>query len=307
MPSTTMKNLLIIMLLALNFPSFAQISIPLYNGPIPNSKPVPDEETSEVRDDGVLIISKVTRPTLTAYLPESDKATGQAVIICPGGGYWILAAGHEGADVAKTFVDKGIAAFVLKYRLPNGLAMEDKVTGPLQDAQRAIQLVRERAAEFRINPEQLGIMGFSAGGHLASTAGTHFQRELIDNPNKINLRPDFMILVYPVISFDPAIGHSGSAKNLLGENPSKGMLDLYSNDKQVTAQTPPTYLVHAKDDNVRIENSYLFEEALKKNQVPVATTYFEKGGHGFGMNNPTSATKWMDEVEKWLKSKNSVY
>jgi acetyl esterase/lipase len=302
-----MKNLLIIMLIAFNVPAFAQISIPLYDGPIPNSKPVPDEEIKEVRDDGLLIISKVTNPTLTAYLPEGEKATGQAVIICPGGGYWILAAGHEGEDVAKAFVEKGIAAFVLKYRLPNGMAMEDKATGPLQDAQRAIQLVRERASDFRINPEQLGIMGFSAGGHLASTAGTHFHRALIDNPKKTNLRPDFMILVYPVISFDPAIGHSGSSKNLLGEKPSKGMLDLYSNDKQVTAQTPPTYLVHAKDDNVKIENSYLFEEALKKHQVPVATTYFEKGGHGFGMHNPTSATKWMDEVEKWLKSSNSIY
>lgn len=281
---------------------FSQTEMPLYEGPIPNSKDVPNVETSEVRDDGILIISKVTVPTLTAYLPSKETATGKAIIICPGGGYWLLAAGHEGHDVAKEFAKRGVAAFVLKYRLPNGLAMEDKSIGPLQDAQRAIQMVRENAAKWNIKPDQIGIMGFSAGGHLASTAGTHFKREVIENPKKTSLRPDFMVLVYPVITFDKEVGHSGSSKNLIGEKPPQGMIDLYSNDKQVTAETPPTYLVHAKDDPVKIENSYLFEAALKQNNVPVSHTYFEKGGHGYGMINPTSEVRWMDDVEKWMKA-----
>jgi len=276
--------------------------MPLYDGSIPNSKDVPNVETSEVRGDGILIISKVTVPTLTAYLPSKETATGKAIIICPGGGYWILAAGHEGEDVAKEFAKRGVAAFVLKYRLPNGLAMEDKSIGPLQDAQRAIQMVRENAAKWQINPNQIGIMGFSAGGHLASTAGTHFNRAVIENPKNTSLRPDFMVLVYPVITFDKEVGHSGSSKNLIGEKPPQSMIDLYSNDKQVTPETPPTYLVHAKDDPVKIENSYLLGAALKQNNVPVSHTYFENGGHGFGMVNPTSEVRWIDDVEKWMKA-----
>lgn len=162
----------------------SQTEMPLYDGPIPDSKDVSNVETSEVRDGGILIISKVTVPTLTVYLPSKETATGKAIIICPGGGYWLLAAGHEGHDVAKEFAKRGLAAFVLKYRLPNGLAMEDKSIGPLQDVQRAIQMIRENAAKWNVKPDQIGIMGFSAGGHLASTAGTHFKREVIENPKK---------------------------------------------------------------------------------------------------------------------------
>jgi acetyl esterase/lipase len=295
-----MKNLCYL-IFGLCLPAFGQTSFPLYEGPIPNSIAVADEEISETRENGMLIISKVTQPTLTAYFPEPEKATGQAIIICPGGGYWILAAGHEGADVAKAFTEKGITAFVLKYRLPNDLNMQDKTIGPLQDAQRALQLVRERAGEYLIKPNQIGMMGFSAGGHLAATAGTQFNREVIDNPNGTSLRPDFLILVYPVISLDPEIGHSGSSQNLLGKNPDQELIELFSNEKQVSAKTPPTFLVHAKDDPVKIENSYLFQNALIKHQVPVATQFYDEGGHGFGMHNPKSTIKWMDEVEKWLK------
>ncbi len=281
---------------------FSQTVYPLYDGPIPNSIDVPDMEHSLVRENGTLIISKVTKPTLTAYLPEKESATGQAVIICPGGGYGILAASHEGSDVAEEFNKKGIAAFVLKYRLPNDTTMVDKKIGPLQDAQTAIRMVRENSATWNIDPNQIGMMGFSAGGHLASTAGTHFKREVIQNPKNTSLRPDFLILVYPVISFDPEVGHSGSVKNLLGENPSMEMMELFSNDKQVTAETPGAYLVHAKDDGVNIENSYLFEKALKEFNIPVSKTIYETGGHGFGMINPQSEIRWMDKVEIWLKS-----
>ncbi len=297
-----MKYLIICFVLFMSHALIAQTPMPLYPDGIPNSKEVPDKETSLVRENGTLIISDVTRPTLTPYLPPKDQATGKAVIICPGGGYSILAASHEGEDVAKEFNKKGIAAFVLKYRLPRDSSMVDKTTGPLQDAQRAIQLVRENASEWEIDPDQIGIMGFSAGGHLASTAGTHFKREVIDNPKNTSLRPDFMVLVYPVISFDTLIGHSGSAKNLLGDNPSQESVHLFSNDKQVTQDTPPTYLVHAKNDNVSVQNSYVFEAALKEHNVPVETTYFEGGGHGFGMINSTTDVRWMDHVEKWIKN-----
>ncbi|PSL01721.1 alpha/beta hydrolase [Cecembia rubra] len=280
----------------------AQTVYPLYGDQaIPNSIDVPDEEKSEIGDYGILRISKVSKPTLTVYLPEKGKATGHGVIICPGGGYWILAARHEGSDVAEEFTKRGITAFVLKYRLPSDITMIDKTIGPLQDAQRAIQMVRENANEWNVNPDQVGILGFSAGGHLASTAGTHFETAEINNPKNTSLRPDFMVLVYPVISFDPSIGHSGSAKNLLGDHPSQEILDKFSNDKQVSANTPPTYLVHAKDDRVSIQNSYVFENSLKQNAVTVEATYFETGGHGFGMVNPQSDILWMDQVEAWIK------
>ncbi|WP_373496460.1 alpha/beta hydrolase [Aquiflexum sp.] len=299
-----MKNLLVLIALSFLTPLVsAQTTYPLYgNDPIPNSIDVPDEEKSETSADGILRISKVTKPTLTAYLPSKEKATGQAVIVCPGGGYTILAASHEGSDVAEEFVKKGIAAFVLKYRLPSDETMIDKTIGPLQDAQQAILMVRENAGKWNIKQDQIGIMGFSAGGHLASTAGTHYNNQTIPNPKGTSLRPDFMILVYPVISFDPEIGHSGSAKNLLGESPTEALRDYYSNEKQVNSLTPPTYFVHAKDDRVSIQNSYVFEEALKKLNIPVATTYYEEGGHGFGMINRTSEIRWMDEVERWMKT-----
>lgn len=280
---------------------YSQTVLPLYDGPIPNAIDVPDEESSERRDNGIQIISKVSQPTLTIYLPPQEIATGRAVIICPGGGYGLLAFSHEGTDVAEEFAAKGIAAFVLKYRLPSDDTMIDKAIGPLQDAQQAILMVRENAEKWHIKPNQIGIMGFSAGGHLASTAGTHFENQSIPNPNNSSLRPDFMILVYPVISFDPEIGHSGSAKNLLGENPGQDLRDYYSNEKQVSHQTPPTYLVHAKNDPVSIKNSYVFENALKEYKIPVSSTYFDEGGHGFGMINPTSPVKWMDGVENWMK------
>jgi acetyl esterase/lipase len=284
---------------AINFSATAQTVIPLYNDSIPNSKPSVYEEKSEVKDS-ILIVTKVTRPTLTIYLPK-EKTTGAAVIICPGGGYSILAAGHEGADVAKRFTEMGVAAFVLKYRLPNDETMANKEIGPIQDAQQAIRVVRENAKKWHINKNDIGIMGFSAGGHLASTAGTHFHHAYIDNPENISLRPDFMILVYPVISFTDSIGHLGSAHNLLGQNPSPEKIKEYSNEQQVTAETPPTFLVHAKDDPVKVENSLAFAAALRQNNVPVEMYLFEKGGHGYGMYNKTSDVRWMELVEQWMK------
>jgi acetyl esterase/lipase len=279
----------------------AQTSIPLYEHEVPNSKPTADEEESTTGDDGILRISKVTRPMFTIYLPSAEKANWTAVIIFPGGGYGILAASHEGSDVAKRLNEMGITAFVVKYRLPSDKIMLNKEIGPLQDAQRAIQLVRENAKKWKIKENKIGIMGFSAGGHLASTAGTHFDKSYIDNPKKTSLRPDFLVLGYPVINLTDSLAHLGSRNNLLGQNPSAEKIKEYSNDMQVNANTPPTFLVHAKDDGgVKVANTLLFEAALKKNNVPVEVYLYEKGGHGFGMINKTSDVRWMDLLQQWM-------
>lgn len=280
----------------------AQEVFHLYDDTIPNSRPVADEEVTEITPDHILFITKITHPSISVFLPPKEKASGTAVIIYPGGGYGGVAAGHEGYDVAKKFNEMGVAAFVVKYRLPSDQSMINKEIGPLQDAQRAIQLVRQRAKEWNIKENRVGIMGFSAGGHLASTAGTHFNKAVIDNKTHISLRPDFMILVYPVISFSDSIGHIGSRDNLLGKNPSPEKIREYSNDLQVTPQTPPAFLIHAKnDDAVPVQNSIHFYEAMKKNGVPAEIYFYEKGGHGFGLNNPTSKVKWMDLVNQWMK------
>ncbi|WP_205513678.1 alpha/beta hydrolase [Longitalea arenae] len=298
-----MKELLTLLI---NLTCFALIScaqnvIPLYPDSIPNARQVPDEENSQTDEKGILRIYKVSRPTLTVYQAPKEKANGAAVIVIPGGGYRLLAAGHEGHDVAKRFNEMGVTAFVLKYRLPSDLTMVNKEIGPVQDAQRAIQLVREHAKDWGIDKDRVGIIGFSAGGHLASTAGTHFNHAYIKVGKKTNLRPDFMILIYPVISFADSITHMGSREHLLGNEPSAEKKQEYSNELQVTKKTPPTYLVHAEDDQtVKVQNMLLFATALQKNKVPFDFYLYEKGGHGFGMNNPTSDVKWMDLVQEWM-------
>lgn len=277
----------------------AQKVMPLYTDSIPNSILTKDEEKSE--NNGILIISNVSRPTITAYLPPKEKSTGTAVIICPGGGYAVLAASHEGADVAKAFNAMGVAAFVLKYRLPNGATMPNKQIGPLQDAQQAIKMVREHAAAYNINPKQIGIMGFSAGGHLASTAGTHYTKAVVENNNGTSLRPDFMLLIYPVISFSDSLTHMGSRENLVGKNPSAETITLFSNELQVTADTPPTFLVHASDDDaVKVGNSIAFYEACIKNKVPVEMHIYQNGGHGFGMHIAKTKELWMERCKNWM-------
>jgi acetyl esterase/lipase len=281
----------------------AQTVIPLYDHEIPNSRMVVNEEYSRIEPGNILIVYKVSRPSLTIFLAPKEKATGAAVIICPGGGYSNLAMGYEGTEVAQRFNESGISAFVLKYRIPNDGTMINKEIGPLQDAQRALLLVRSRAAEWGIDSKCIGIMGFSAGGHLAATAGTHFQKNYIDNPGHISLRPDFLLLIYPVISFEPSIAHMGSAHNLLGSNPSKKQINEFSNEMQVTDLTPPAFLVHAKDDNVvPYENSLVFAEALKNHHIPAKIFLYDRGGHGFGMTNNTNTQRWMDLCIEWISN-----
>jgi acetyl esterase/lipase len=281
--------------------SYSQTVIPLYDDSIPNSKPHPDEEVTEINKDSILIIRKISRPTLTIFLPPADKNTGAAVVICPGGGYWVTASQHEGTDVAKRFNEMGISAFVLKYRIPDDNTMVNREIGPLQDAQRALQLVRINAEKWGVDTQRVGIMGFSAGGHLASVAGTHYTQAYINNKSNTNLRPDFMILVYPLISFMDSVGNPRSPEQLLGKNPSKEKIVEYSSELQVTPQTPPTFLVHAKDDPLSIKHSLVFADALRKNGVPVEMYTYEKGGHGYGMYNKTSNVLWMDLVEEWMR------
>ncbi len=279
----------------------AQQVMPLYPGEIPNSKASVDKEKSEMGKDGILRISNVSIPTLSIYKPNKSLDKGAAVIICPGGGYKILAASHEGADVARELNKWGITAFVLKYRIPNDTTMQDKSIGPLQDAQRAIQMVREHAAEWNIDPQKIGIMGFSAGGHLAASASTRFGEALIENPKNTSLRPDFSILIYPVISFMDGITHRGSRENLLGKNPDLKVLEKYSNELAAGPNTAPAFLVHAGDDaSVPVKNSIIYYEALLKHKIYSNMIIYPKGGHGFGMKNKTSTVLWMNQLKDWL-------
>jgi acetyl esterase/lipase len=294
-----MKKILLPLLLLTSVFAFAQeAEIPLYPaGAIPNSKPAPATYVEKiVNGSGSMIIT----PTITPYLPEKGKATGTAVIICPGGGYVHLSMINEGSSIAKRFASMGITAFVLKYRLPSDEIMVDKTIGPLQDAQRAIQMVRERAAEWGVNPAKVGIIGFSAGGHLASTAGTHFDKVVIDNKNNTSVRPDFMLLLYPVITFGD-LAHKGSEYALIGKDAPQTLVDLYSNEKQVTPNTPVTFIVQAEDDHtVPVQNSLMFYDALLKNHVKAEMHIYQAGGHGFGLNNRTTKDDWFERCMNFL-------
>lgn len=276
----------------------AQNVINLYEGTVPNAKqPVtafPAEET------GKGVIRNVVQPSLTVYLPEKEKATGAAVIICPGGSYAVLVFEAEGINTAKEFVKNGIAAFVLKYRLPDDAIMKDQTTGPLQDAQEAMALVRQHAAEWGIDPGRVGMMGFSAGGHLVSTAATHFDRPVLEKNKQVNLRPDFHIVVYPVISMQDSLTHKDSRKNLLGDHPSRALIEAFSNELQVTDNTPPAYITHAGDDKlVDVENSIAYYEQLRHHHVPAEMHLYPKGDHGFVLKQKTA--DWMALVIDWMR------
>lgn len=281
---------LLLMLLA----SFvtAQEIIPLYAGEVPNTKPNELVE-SEISNGMYRMVKK---PTLEYFKPEVPNGT--AIIIVPGGGYGVIVYNGEGVGQAKEFAKQGISAFVLKYRLPSGALMEDPRIGPLQDAQQAIMMVRENAEMYGVDKNKIGIMGFSAGGHLASTAATHFETSYIENTKNTSLRPDFQILVYPVITMADSLTHMGSRTSLLGKNPSAMDIKLFSNEEQITARTPPTYLTHAADDKVvDVDNSIIYFEKLRKEKVEVEMHIYPKGDHGFVFRHKG----WMDPLMEWLK------
>jgi acetyl esterase/lipase len=279
----------------------AQDTLALYSGKVPNARqsklaPLPGKLSPG-------LVYRVVRPSLEIFLPEAGTANGTAVLICPGGSYKVLTYAGEGVATAKAFAKKGITAFVLKYRLPDDSMMVDKTIGPLQDAQQAIKLIRENAAKWQLNINKIGVAGFSAGGHLASTLATHYSKPVIENANNTSLRPDFVILVYPVISMKDSLTHADSRRNLLGNHPSAQLTDLYSNELQITADTPPTYLTHAGDDRlVDVDNSIAYYEKLRHMKVSAEMHLFPKGGHGFIFGMPAWTVPLFDWMkrEKWM-------
>ena len=281
----------------------AQKTVRLWPDKIPFSTGVIGEEVTTDRGH----VRNVQDPVLIVYLPEKEKATGATVVICPGGGYAVLAIGHEGHDVAKWFNEFGVAGIVLKYRLPTSENITNNKEVPLADVQRAIRTVRYNAGKWGISHDKIGVMGFSAGGHLASTAGTHFNDKLnvpVDDIQKVSCRPDFMILVYPVISMIEDFMHRGSMNNLLGLNALDEDMVRFSNDRQITPETPPTFLVHSSDDRaVPVENSISFYEALQKNNVPAELHIYKSGGHGFGLGRKDGASHnlWPENCKAWMK------
>lgn len=295
-----MKVIVILLSAILPIYSNAQ-EMNLYTGNIPNSIPNNIKERVEQNASGLIIYANVTQPRIIPYIASNPNKTKAAVIICPGGGYARLAAGHEGAETAKAFNAIGISAFVLMYRLPSDSISQQKEIIAFQDVAQAIKLVRENAHMWGVNPDKIGVLGYSAGGHLASTLATRFSEKIIDNQANTSLRPDFSMLIYPVITMEKKVTHMGSRNNLLGIQPSEAMVQKFSNELNVSAQTPITFLIHAADDKaVPIINSIRYYEALIKNNIPVAAHFYQNGGHGFGLHNTLAKEDWFNLLTNWL-------
>jgi acetyl esterase/lipase len=299
----------IVFFLFISFKAQGQEKLLLWpEGFVPNQKV--SKEKERITETDIVRIENVQNPSIEIYLPSKSIRTGKAVVIFPGGGYRFLAYDWEGTDFAKALNASGIAAFVLKYRLPTSESIIDPKWAPLQDAQRAIRLVRYYAKKWAINPNQVGIMGFSAGGHLATTLGTHFDKETLDESNdpinELSARPDFMALIYPVITFDKKHYHGGSKNNLIGPNASADLVDEFSNDLNVNPNTPPSFLVHSADDKaVPIANSLLFYNALIKNGVSAEMHLYPKGGHGYALAiGKGSLEDWPQLLFNWIHELN---
>ena len=280
-------------------------TLPLWENNIPNSKVSDDKETTDY-SGGLEIIKNVQNPNIAVFLPSKNNATGEAVVICPGGGYWVLAYDWEGTDIAKALNAKGIAAIVLKYRLPNSNSNIVPHKTPLLDAKRAMKLTRHNAEAWNISIDKVGIMGFSAGGHLASTLSVHYDNgnaKDSDPIERFSSRPDFSILMYPVITFNEKYTHKGSVHALLGDNPSEELINYYSNELHVTENTPPTFLAHSSDDDVvAVKNSLLYYEALQENGVSTEIHIYPYGGHGFSLAiNKGHLSNWIDSCTDWIE------
>jgi acetyl esterase/lipase len=297
-----MRKLLLTLLFCIAAGAQAQSTvIPLWPEGVPNAKANPGPE----KRDGELI-SHVSQPTLTYYPAAGERAARTAVIICPGGGYEFLAFDHEGRQYAQWLSRLGVAAFVLKYRLS-----DFGHPAPLQDVLRALRTVRAHAADYGVAPDRIGVMGSSAGGHLAASAATMF-----DDPagrtgaalDAVGARPDFLMLMYPVITLMPPAAHAGSRHALLGANPAPALVKEMSVETRVSARTPPTFLVHSQDDGtVPVENSIMFFEALTRAHVPAEMHIFERGGHGMGMSaGHGNASLWPKRAEEWLRDRKLI-
>lgn len=278
--------------------------INLWPGDAPGSNTRPPG--SEVVGEGGRL-GDIEIPQYQLYLPEKEKSTGAAVIILPGGGYSILASDHEGHAYAKWLAERGIAGILVKYRVSGNPALGYQFPVPFLDARRAIRTVRANAAKWGIDPGKIGVMGSSAGGHLASLCATRFgdsfTEENRDEIDRQNCRPDFAILIYPVISMSDALAHKGSRTKLLGDNPSPEAIEKYSTDKAVTKDTPPVFLLSTSDDMVDCRNSLSFAAACKTNGVPVSLHLFEKGGHGYGLKGKGALATWPLLLEQWLAAR----
>lgn len=303
------KNLLVLSLfMCFGFVHAQEIILPLWEGTPPLQTDMGLEEKAV--EQGIIRIENVQIPQIEVFLPSKQSRTGQAVVIFPGGGYHILAYDWEGRDFAKWLNTQGIVGIVVKYRLPDSKSLTDGKEVPLLDAQRAIRLARHHANDWQIDPEKIGVLGFSAGGHLASTVSTQYEHE-VDRPkdviDELSARPDFSILAYPVISFRDASAHSGSRRNLIGENAPQELIDRFSGELNVTEDTPTTFLVHAQDDKgVPIENSFLYYKALHAKGVPASLHIYPSGGHGFGFGlgkGPVSG--WREVLLDWMISLSS--
>jgi acetyl esterase/lipase len=282
--------------------------IDVWNGKVPGSNQSDEFKQHVDTTAGWVDKHSIVKPDLYFYPAPAEKATGTAVIICPGGGYAGLAIRHEGLQVAQWFNSFGVTAFVLTYRLPDDAIMENKSIGPMQDGQKAIRIVRRHAKEWGINPNKIGIMGFSAGGHLASTLSTHFNEKVYEPEDSTSARPDFSLLIYPVISMDSTITHWGSRVNLLGNAPSPELVRHFSSELQVNEQTPPAFLVQSMDDNaVPVQNSIVYALALRKYKIPSELHLYQSGGHGYGLSQwAGTQSAWPEACCKWLETRRLI-
>lgn len=295
-------RLLILFLMISTFAQAQNMTLKVWPDKIPSAKSDKSYQEVTTNDNNKPRISKVTDPEIIVYVPEKSKANGTAVVVCPGGGYGVLAIDHEGWDIGKWFNEVGVTAILLKYRLPSDVIMENKNIGPLQDVQEAIRIVRRRANEWNIKPNQIGVMGFSAGGHLAGTASTMYNEKVYQSKDTTSARPDFSILIYGVLSMQSDITHKGSLKNLLGDKSSQALRDKFSNELHIDAKTPPAFLVHAQNDHsVPAENSIRYFQALTKNGVAAELHLYETGGHGFGLAlKGATESHWPEACKQWL-------
>jgi len=284
----------------------SSFTLPLWPDGIPNKKGESKTETPKIKEPGLTFIENVHTPEIEIFLPSAGNSSGKAVIICPGGGYEGVAYDWEGTDIAKMMNSKGVAGIVLKYRLPDSDVFSDSHVVPLQDAQRALRITRYRAKEWNIDPDKIGIMGFSAGGHIASTLAKRFDEETVKDIAPIDLisaRPDFLILIYPVISMYDPVTHKGSRDALLSKDADQNLLKRYSNEIDVNIKTPPAFIVHsADDDTVPVENSISFFTALKNKGIPVEMHIFPYGGHGYSLAiNKGSHSTWPQRLFEWME------
>ena len=292
------KEAFIFIVLVINTLSFAQkVEVELWQNEVPNA--IIAKDYIEYYDDKTDRIGNVSKPTLSIFIPE--KPNGTSIIICPGGGYQYLAINKEGYKTAEWLNTLGITVFVLKYRLPNEKIMQNKSIGPLQDAQEAVRFIRRNADKYKLNAEKIGVLGYSAGGHLAASLSTKYNEIIYQNNENISAKPNFSLLIYPVISMTNEITHKGSQNKLIGPNANDELINQFSTEKLITSETPPTFIVHANDDKtVSIENSLNYYLGLKKHNVISELHCYQTGGHGFGLGKKGTSNSWTQACEKWL-------